>query len=173
MRLHIDVIFARRALLAKNTLWTMLCGIQEKPLIIAKPAARSIRAKSTSLTTCARTRTTRHSVVKYAVSDYFNSIAPYTPLCYLNANERILIINTYKRKEEKDSRYSTARLIKTRFRYVMGRFQKFSKSTRLPSFYKLFSWRHYSNSYFTRITFRKLLRGKITCKKCAIIEHNQ
>lgn len=46
----------------------MLCGIQEKRLTIVQPAARSIRAKSTLLTTCARTRTTRRSVVKYAVS---------------------------------------------------------------------------------------------------------
>lgn len=51
----------------------MLCGIQEKPPIIVKPAARSIRAKSTSLTTCVHTPTTLRSAVRYAVSYYYIS----------------------------------------------------------------------------------------------------
>lgn len=100
VRLHIDVIFARRALLAKNTLWTMLCGIQEKPLIIAKPAARSIHVKSISLTICALTRTTLRSVVKYAVSYAIFYFLYLSARNLKNANDNFCLKNNYQVKKK-------------------------------------------------------------------------
>lgn len=67
----------------------MLCGIQEKHLIIVKHAAKSIRAKSISLIICARIRMTRRSVVKYAVSN-FVSFYPFV-LCNLNTLDDVYL----------------------------------------------------------------------------------
>lgn len=139
VKLHIDVIFARRVLLAKNTLWTMLCGIQEKHLIIVKHAAKSIRAKSISLIICARTRMTRRFVVKYAVS---NSVFFYL-FTFMQFKYGRWSLKINSNEGERGKKFALC--IKTRskernkFRYLMGRFQKRFKLKWLPLFYKFFT----------------------------------